>query len=69
MYVLDSINSNISPRFSCVSHPIDIFTVAITNIRNMQAFSTNQIVDILHFNDKAHYLRCLLSESQNVDSL
>ena len=28
---------------SCVSHPINIGTVAINNIRNMQALSTNQI--------------------------
>ena len=37
---------------SCVSHSIDICTVAIKNIRNVHAVSTNQIVDILHFNDK-----------------
>ena len=36
---------------SCVSHSIDICTVAIKNIRNMHAVSTNQIADILHFND------------------
>ena len=36
----------------CVSHSIDICTVALKNIRNMQAVSTNQIADILHFNDK-----------------
>ena len=68
MYVLDSVNSNISPRFSCVSHSIDVCTVAITNIRNMQAVSNNQTVDILHFNDKAH-LRYLPSESQDFGSL
>ena len=37
---------------SRVSHSIDICTVAIENIRNMQAVSTNQIADILHFSDK-----------------
>ena len=37
---------------SCVSHSIDICTVAIQNIRNMHAVSTNQIADILHFNNK-----------------
>ena len=31
---------------------IDIYTVATKNIRNMHAVSTNQIVDIFHFNDK-----------------
>ena len=36
---------------SCVSHSIDICTVAITNIRNMHAVSTNQIADIFYFND------------------
>ena len=36
---------------SCVSHSIDICTVAIKNIRNMDAVSTNKIGDIMHFND------------------
>ena len=36
---------------SCVSHSIDICTVAIKNIRNMYAVLTSQIADILHFND------------------
>ena len=36
---------------SCVSHSIDICTVPIKNIRNMYAVSTNQVADILHFND------------------
>ena len=40
---------------SCVSHCTDICTVAIKNIRNMHAVSTNQIADILHFNDKGKY--------------
>ena len=35
---------------SCVSHFIDIRSVAIKNIRNMHAVSTNQIADIVHFN-------------------
>ena len=41
---------------SCVSHSIDICTVAIKNIRNIRAISTNQIVDILHFNNNYCYL-------------
>ena len=40
---------------SCVSHPIDICTVAIENIRNMHAVSTNKTVDILKFNDNQNY--------------
>ena len=35
---------------SCVSHSIDICTVAIKN-RNMHAASTSQIANILNFND------------------
>ena len=50
-----SVNSN-PIKLSCVSHSTDICTVAIRNIRNMHAVSTNQIGDILHFNDKARYL-------------
>ena len=34
-----------------VSHSIDICAVAIKNIKNMHAVSTNQLADILHFND------------------
>ena len=41
---------------SCVSYSIDICTVAIKNIRNMHAVSTNQIADILHFNDNGNYV-------------
>ena len=41
---------------SCVSHSIDICTVAIKNIRNMHAVSTSPIADILHFNDMYEYL-------------
>ena len=37
---------------SCVSHSIDLFKVAIKNIKNMHVILTNQIADILHFNDK-----------------
>ena len=40
---------------SRVSNSIDICTVAIKNIRNMHAVSTNQNADILHFNGKAFY--------------
>ena len=35
-----------------VLHSIDICTVPIKNIRNMHAVSTNQIADILRFNDR-----------------
>ena len=38
-------------QISCVSHSVDICTVAIKNIRNMHVVSTSQIADILHFND------------------
>ena len=44
---------------SCVSHSIDICTVAIKNIRNMHALSTNQIAGILQFNDNFK-LYCLI---------
>ena len=37
------------------SHLIDICTVAIKNIRNMHAVSTNQITDSLHFNGNGDY--------------
>ena len=36
---------------SCVSHSIDICTVAIKNMRNTIVVSTNQMADILDFND------------------
>ena len=36
----------------CVSHFFDNGTVAIENIRNMRAISTNKIAGILPFNDK-----------------
>ena len=45
----------VSPSLSCVSHSIDTCTVAIRNIGNLHAVSTNQIADILHFNDKSVY--------------
>ena len=35
---------------------IDICTVAIKNIRNMHAVSTNQIADILRFSDSVIYI-------------
>ena len=38
-----------------VLHSIDICTVATKNTKNMRAFSTNQIADILRFNDKGLY--------------
>ena len=34
-----------------VSRSIDICTVAIKNIKTMHGVSTNQIADILHFNN------------------
>ena len=42
---------------SCISHSIDIWTVAIKNIRNIHAVSINQIADILHFKDNGHKKR------------
>ena len=42
--------------FSFVSLFIDICTVAIKIIRNMDVVSTNQIADVLHFNANADYL-------------
>ena len=41
---------------SCVLHSIDICTIAIKYIGNMHAVSTNQIADILYFNDNYYYL-------------
>ena len=35
-----------------ISHSTDVCTATIKNIWNMQAVSTYQIADILHFNDK-----------------
>ena len=46
-------------RLSCDSHSIDICTVAIKNVKNIHAVSTNQIPGILHFNDNEQY--CLLT--------
>ena len=46
--------------FSCISHSIDICTIAIENIRNMHAVSTDQIADILHSKDKYKYHMSLL---------
>ena len=40
---------------SCVSHSIDICTVAIKNIRHMHAVTSNQIADVVHFNDNTPY--------------
>ena len=34
-----------------ISHPIDICTATIKNIRCMHTVSTNQVSDIFHFND------------------
>ena len=42
-------------QHSCVLHSTDIWTVTIKNNRNMHAFSTNQITDILYFNDNQTY--------------
>ena len=53
MYVLGSCKFKcfLYPASFPVSHSIDICTVAIKNIKNMHAVSTNQLADILHFND------------------
>ena len=47
-----SVNSNVLyiPLY-CVSHSIDICTIAIKVIRNLHPVSTNLIADILYFND------------------
>ena len=37
---------------SWLSHSIGICTIAIKNMKNMHAVSTNEIVNIFHFNDK-----------------
>ena len=47
-----------SSRLAFVSHSIDIYTVAIKNIRNIHAFSTNQIAGISHFTDNVSYAIC-----------
>ena len=50
-----SINSNFfayPASLSCLSNSINICTVAVTNIRNMHTVSTNQIADILHYNNQ-----------------
>ena len=46
-------------QFFCISrlaflrsHSIDICTVAIKSLKNIYAVSTNQIADILHFNNQ-----------------
>ena len=44
-------------RFNVIDISIDICTVANKNIRNMHAVSTNQVADILHFNDKSIYFK------------
>ena len=44
---------------SYVSYSIDIYIVAIKNIRNMHAVSTYQIADILHFNVEDLYVMLL----------
>ena len=45
-----------------VLHSTDICTVAIKNIKNMHAVSTNQNADILRFNDNLRYF-LILSQS------
>ena len=39
-------------QLSCVSHSIVICMVAVKNLKNIHTVSTNQIADILHFNNK-----------------
>ena len=51
MYVLSWYKFIISDSRSCVSHPTDIYIVAIKNITNMNAVSTNHIADIFHFSN------------------
>ena len=51
----------IHPCITCVAYSIDICTVAIEDIRNMHAVSSNPIADILRFNDNG-----LLSEVYNL---
>ena len=46
----------IPPSFLAFHNSIDICKVTIKNIKNMHAVSTNQIADILHFNDNTKYL-------------
>ena len=48
----------------CVSYFIDICSVIITNIGNIHATLTNQITDILHFNDNVLYRS--LSDTLNI---
>ena len=50
MYVLGQGKFKCYPaELSCVSHSVDICTVAIKNTRNMHAVSTNQFADIFSF--------------------
>ena len=56
MYVLGSNVLYIPPSFLAFHNSIDICKVTIKNIKNMHAVSTNQIADILHFNDNTKYL-------------
>ena len=48
-----SINSNVLWALCCVSPCNDICIVGIKDIRNMHAVSTNQIADILRFNNNS----------------
>ena len=54
MYVLGyyKLKCFVYPLLSCVSHSIDICTVAIKNTRNIHAVLTNQIADVLFFKNK-----------------
>ena len=55
IYPKVSVNSNvlyIQPSFPAFLIPL----IIIKNIKNMHAVSTNQIAEILHFNDNNHYL-------------
>ena len=65
MYVLGQCKFKCSvypAQLFCVSHSIVIFTVVIKNIKNIGAVSTNQIADILHYNDKNAYPPFLIDE-------
>ena len=48
---------------SCISHSMDIFTLAVKNIRNMHAVSPIQVTDTLHHNDNEFYMKYPYIES------
>ena len=54
---------------SCVSRSIDISIVAIKNIKNMHAVSTNQIAEIFHFNDNEFYFMKKLNKERGKENI